>query len=156
LNAECSAVDFAKKNLAYDAGFEPAPGTYTVKFPTSENLTGKMRAFESKLITLDFAAEKSWLPISSVVLRNQMAAQNVALATGAQDKKATADHALIQDGKKMVPRVTRALRSGRALNAVLEAFESEARDRCRRRCRSIACRRAAFPSSCGSNQPLSP
>jgi hypothetical protein len=90
------------------------------------------------------------------VLRNQMAAQNVALATGAQDKKATADHALIQDGKKMVPRVTRALRSGRALNAVLEAFESEARDRCRRRCRSIACRRAAFPSSCGSNQPLSP
>jgi VWFA-related protein len=120
-----NAADFAKKNLAYDAGFELAPGTYTVKFLARENITGKMGTFETKLIIPDMAAEKTWLPISSVVLSNQVEAQSAALATGEQDKKAMADHPLIQNGQKIVPSVTRAFRRDQTLYVYLEAFEPE-------------------------------
>ena len=121
-----NAADFAKKSMAYDAGFELAPGTYTVKFLARENLTGKMGTFETKLAIPDLAAEKTWLPISSVVLSNQMEAQSAAVATGDQDKKAMADHPLIQNGQKIVPSVTRAFRRDQTLYVYLEAFEPDA------------------------------
>jgi hypothetical protein len=47
--AECSAVDFAKKNLASDADFELARGTYNVKFLTSENLAATIGTFEAEI-----------------------------------------------------------------------------------------------------------
>jgi VWFA-related protein len=121
-----NAADFAKKNLAYDSGFELPPGAYTVKFLARENLGGKMGTFETKLVIPDLAAEKSWLPISSVVLSNQIEAMNAAVATGEQDKKAMADHPLIRNGQKMVPSVNRAFRRDQALYVYLEAFEPDA------------------------------
>src|ERR1035437_9436840 len=121
-----TAAELAKKNLAYDSGFELAPGTYTVKFLARENVTGKMGTFETKLVIPDLAAEKSWLPISSVVLSNQIEAQSTAVATGNQDKKAMAGHPLIQNGQKIVPSVTRAFRRDQTLYVYLEAFEPEA------------------------------
>jgi VWFA-related protein len=121
-----TAAELAKKNLAYDSGFELAPGTYTVKFLARENVTGKMGTFETKLVIPDLAAEKSWLPISSVVLSNQIEAQSTAVATGNQDKKAMANHPLIQNGQKIVPSVTRAFRRDQTLYVYLEAFEPEA------------------------------
>ena len=84
-----------------------------------------MGTFETKLIIPDLAAEKTWLPISSVVLSNQVEAQSAALATGEQDKKAMADHPLIQNGQKIVPSVTRAFRRDQTLYVYLEAFEPE-------------------------------
>jgi len=117
------AGELASKNLAYDCGFELAPGTYTVKFLARENLTGKIGTFETKLTIPDLAAEKSWLPISSVVLSGQIEAQAAAVATGDQDKKAMADHPLIQRGQKIIPSVTRAFRRDQTLYVYLEAFE---------------------------------
>jgi len=121
-----SAAELAQKNLAYDSGFELPPGVYTVKFLARENLTGKMGTFETKLVIPDLAAEKSWLPISSVVLSSQIEAQSAALASGDQDKKAMADHPLIQNGQKIVPSVTRAFRRDQTLYVYLEAFEPDA------------------------------
>jgi VWFA-related protein len=118
-------ADFAKKNLAYDSGFELAPGTYSVKFLARENLGGKMGTFETKLVIPDMAAEKSWLPISSVVLSNQIEPAAAAVASGEQDRKAMADHPLIQNGQKMVPSVNRAFKRDQTLYVYLEAFEPE-------------------------------
>jgi VWFA-related protein len=118
-----TAAELAKKGLAYDAGFELAPGTYTVKFLARENVNGKMGTFETKLVIPDLAAEKSWLPISSVVLSNQIEAQGAAVASGNQDRKIMGDHPLIQNGQKIVPSVTRAFRRGQTLHVYLEAFE---------------------------------
>ena len=120
-----TAAELASKNLAYDSGFELAPGTYTVKFLARENVTGKMGTFETKLTIPDLAAEKSWLPISSVVLSGQIEAQSAAVATASQDKKAMADHPLIRNGQKIVPSVTRAFRRDQTLYVYLEAFEPD-------------------------------
>ena len=121
-----TVADLAKKNLAYDSGFELPPGAYTVKFLARENVTGKMGTFETKLVIPDLAGEKVSLPISSVVLSNQIEAATAALATGEQDKKVMADHPLIQNGQKMVPSVTRAFKRDQTLYVYLEAFEPEA------------------------------
>jgi VWFA-related protein len=121
-----TAADLARKNLAYDSGFELAPGIYTVKFLARENVTGKMGTFETRFTVPDLAVEKTRLPISSVVLSAQIEAQNAAVATGNQDKKAMAEHPLIQNGQKIVPSVTRAFRRDQTLYVYLEAFEPEA------------------------------
>jgi VWFA-related protein len=121
-----TAAELAGRNLAYDSGFELAPGDYTVKFLARENVTGKIGTFETKLTVPDMAAEKSWLPISSVVLSGQIEAQSAAVANAGQDKKTTADHPLIRNGQKIVPSVTRAFRRDQTLYVYLEAFEPEA------------------------------
>jgi len=118
-----TAADLVKKSLAYDTGFELAPGTYTVKFLARESQSGKIGTFESKLIIPDLAAEKEQLPISSVVLSSQIEAQTAAVAQGEQDKKTIANHPLIQNGQKMIPSVTRAFRRDQTLYVYLEAFE---------------------------------
>ena len=121
-----TAAELSGKNLAYDSGFELAPGVYQVKFLARENVTGKMGTFETRFTVPDLAAEKVRLPISSVVLSAQLEAQNAAVATGDRDKKAMAEHPLIQNGRKIVPSVTRAFRRGQTLYVYLEAFEPEA------------------------------
>jgi VWFA-related protein len=118
-----TAAELAGKNLAYDSGFELAPGVYTVKFLARENVTGKMGTFETRLAIPDLAAEKSWLPISSVVLSSQIEAQADAVASGNQDKKVLSEHPLIRNGRKIVPSVTRAFRRNQTLYVYLEAFE---------------------------------
>jgi hypothetical protein len=82
-----------------------------------------MGTFETKLVVPDLATEKTALPISSVVLSSQIEAQSAAVAAGEHDKKALADHPLIQNGQKMVPSVTRTFRRAQTLYVYLEAFE---------------------------------
>ena len=60
-----------------------------------------------------------------MVLSGQIEAQSAAVATGNLDKKAMADHPLIQNGQKIVPSVTRAFRRDQTLYVYLEAFEPE-------------------------------
>src|SRR5262249_50112724 len=43
-----TAGQLAKHNLAYDTGFVLPPGSYTLKFLTRENISGKMGTFERK------------------------------------------------------------------------------------------------------------
>ena len=121
-----TAAELSSKNLAYDSGFELPPGTYSVKFLARENVTGKIGTFETKLVIPDLAAEKSWLPISSVVLSGQIEGQSAAVAAASQDKKVLADHPLIRNGNKIVPSVTRAFRRDQTLYVYLEAFQPDA------------------------------
>ena len=77
----------SKRTLAYDTGFTLPPGTYTLKFLTRENETGKMGTFETKFVVPDLTTQLKYLPISSVVLSNQRQDLNTALATAEKDKK---------------------------------------------------------------------
>ena len=119
-----TAADLAKKSLAYDTGVTVPPGTYSIKFLARDNVTGKMGTFETAFTVPDLATEQKWLPISSVVLSNQIEPRTAALASGDQDKKTLAEHPLIQDGQKLIPSVTRAFRKDQNLYVYLEAYES--------------------------------
>src|ERR1700694_2012584 len=82
-----TASQLSKRTLAYDTGFTLPPGTYTLKFLARENETGKMGTFETKFVVPDLTTQVKYLPISSVVLRNQRQDMNAALAAAEKDKR---------------------------------------------------------------------
>jgi VWFA-related protein len=121
-----SAAELSKKSLSYDTGFSLGPGRYSVKFLARENSTGKMGTFESSFTVPNLKAEEKALPISSVVLSNQVQVQGDAVASGQQDKKALGEHPLIRDGKKLIPSVTRVFHKDQTLYVYLETYQAVA------------------------------
>jgi VWFA-related protein len=121
-----SATELSKKNLSYDTGFSVAPGKYTIKFLARENASGKMGTFETTFTVPNLKAEQKTLPISSVVLSNQVQTQADTIASGEQDKKTLAEHPLIAEGKKLIPSVTRVFRKDQMLYVYLETYQAAA------------------------------
>jgi VWFA-related protein len=121
-----SAQQLAATTLEYDTGFTLPPGAYTAKFLARENETGKMGTFETKFIVPDLTTEQKYLPISSVVLSNQRQKLDASVATAEKNKKILAAHPLIQDGVKLIPSVTRVLRTDQNLYVYLEVYEPAA------------------------------
>jgi VWFA-related protein len=121
-----TAGQLAKRTLAYDTGFTLAPGVYTIKFLTRENISGKMGTFETKFTVPDLTTQVKYVPISSVVLSNQRQPLNESLATAEKDKKILAQNPLVQDNTKLVPSVTRVFKKDQDMYVFLEAYEPEA------------------------------
>jgi VWFA-related protein len=121
-----AAGQLSKRNLEYDTGFTLAPGTYTLKFLARENETGKMGTFETRFVVPDLTADQKHLPISSVVLSYQREKLDTALATAEKDKKLLAANPLVQDGRKLVPSVTRVFRKDQEMYVYLEAYQPAA------------------------------
>jgi VWFA-related protein len=116
----------SKRTLAYDTGFTLPPGTYTLKFLTRENETGKMGTFETKFVVPDLTTQVKYLPISSVVLSNQRQDMNAALATAERDKRLLAANPLVQDNQKLVPSVTRVFKKDQDMFVYLQAYQPDA------------------------------
>jgi hypothetical protein len=112
--------------VEYDTGFSLPPGTFTLKFLARDNVTGKMGTYESKFVVPDLTAEQKYLPISSVVLSSQRMDLNASLYTAERDKRLIAANPLIEDGKKLVPSVTRVFRKDQDLYVYLQAYQPTA------------------------------
>ncbi|MEO8593172.1 MAG: VWA domain-containing protein [Candidatus Solibacter sp.] len=121
-----TAGQLSKRTLAYDTGFTLAPGTYTLKFLTRENQTGKMGTFETKFTVPDLTTQLQYLPISSVVLSNQRQDLSQALATAERDKRLLAQNPLVQDNQKLVPSVTRVFKKEQDMYVFLQAYQPDA------------------------------
>jgi len=118
-----AAGQLAKHPLVYPTGFTLAPGRYDLKFLVRDNETGKMGTYESKFVIPDLTTEAKLLPISSVVLSSQRMDPNAALFNAERDKKLMALNPLIQDGKQLVPSVTRVFNKSQDMFIYLEAYE---------------------------------
>lgn len=121
-----STGQLSRRNLEYDTGFTLQPGTYTLKFLARENETGKMGTFETRFVVPDLSADQKHLPVSSVVLSYQREKLDTALATAEKDKKLLAANPLVQDGRKLVPSVTRVFRKDQEMYVYLEAYQPAA------------------------------
>jgi len=121
-----NAGSLSRRNLAYDTGFTLAPGTYTFKFLTRENETGKMGTYETKFVIPDLTANQTYLPISSVVLSNQRENLSAAVATAERDKRLLATNPLVADNQKLIPSVTRVFRQDQEMYVYLETYEPAA------------------------------
>jgi len=121
-----TAGQLAKRTLAYDTGFTLPPGTYSLKFLTRENETGKMGTFETKFVIPDLTTEIKHVPISSVVLSNQRQDLTQSLATAERDKRLLAQNPLIEGNQKLVPSVTRVFKKEQDMYVFLHAYEPEA------------------------------
>ncbi len=116
----------AKKPIAYDTGFVLPPGAYSLRFVARENTTGKIGTYDYKLVIPDLTTEQTHLPISSVVLSSQRIDMKDAVYNAEKDKTLLAADPLIEDGKKLVPSVTRVFKKGQDMFVYLQAYEPSA------------------------------
>jgi VWFA-related protein len=121
-----TAGELSKHPIAYDTGFSLPPGSYKFKVLARENETGKMGTFEHGFVIPDLTTPTNTLPISSVILSSQRTDLSQAVYNAEKDKKLLTLNPLFQDGKKMVPSVTRVFNSTQQMYVYLEAYEPAA------------------------------
>jgi VWFA-related protein len=113
------------RHLQYDAGLTLPPGSYDLKFLARENQTGKMGTFETNFVIPDLTASRD-LRMSSVILSSQKEDVKAAVGSADSDKRALANHPLIQNGKKTVPSITRVFRKDQTLYVYFEVYDPAA------------------------------
>jgi VWFA-related protein len=121
--SEAGAAQLGQRHLQYDTGFTLPPGDYTLRFLARENQSGKMGTFESKFTIPDVNGQSKWARLSSVVWAGQREPISAAVGSADANKKAFANHPLVQDGQKLIPSVTRVFRSNQTLFVYFEVYD---------------------------------
>jgi VWFA-related protein len=122
---DATAADLAKQPIEYEAGFTLLPGKYMIKFLARDDETGRIGTFQTTFVIPNLNKEEKRVPISSVVLSGQRVDLKNAVYNAAKTKdqeKEAAVNPLVQDGKKLVPSVTRVFSKGRDLYVYLQAY----------------------------------
>lgn len=117
-----TAPDLAHNPIEYDAGFTMLPGAYTIKFLVRDRETGRIGTYQSQFVIPNLDKEAGQLPISSVVLSGQWVDLRDALFTAGKDKE-QAGNPMVQDGKKLIPSVTRVFSRSCELHVYMQAYE---------------------------------
>ena len=129
--SDATASELAKQPIEYDAGFTLLPGKYMIKFLARDDETGRIGTYQTTFVIPNLNKEEKRVPISSVVLSGQRVDLKNAIYNAAktkdQEKEATVNP-LVQDGKKLIPSVTRVFSKGRDLYVYLQAYQQGAAD----------------------------
>jgi VWFA-related protein len=127
--SDATAAELAKQPIEYEAGFTLLPGKYMIKFLARDDETGRIGTYQTTFVIPNLNKEEKRVPISSVVLSGQRVDLKNAIYNAAkakdQDKEATVNP-LVQDGKKLIPSVTRVFSKGRDLYVYLQAYQQAA------------------------------
>jgi hypothetical protein len=119
----------AKQPIEYEAGFTLLPGKYMIKFLARDDETGRIGTYQTTFVIPNLNKEEKRIPISSVVLSGQRVDLKDAIYNAAKSKdqdKEAAVNPLVQDGKKLIPSVTRVFSKGRDLYVYLQAYQQGA------------------------------
>ena len=124
--SDATAAELAHRPIEYDTGFTLLPGKYLIKFLARDDETGRIGTYETTFTIPNLNKEVKRIPISSVVLSSQRVELNQALydAAKARDRqKEDGVNPLVQDGKKLVPSVTRVFNTNREIYVYLQAYK---------------------------------
>jgi VWFA-related protein len=124
--SDATAAELAKQPIEYEAGFTLLPGKYMIKFLARDDETGRIGTYQTTFVIPNLNKEEKRVPISSVVLSGQRVDLKNAIYNAAktkdQEKEATVNP-LVQDGKKLIPSVTRVFSKGRDFYVYLQAYQ---------------------------------
>ncbi len=123
---DASATELAHRPIEYDAGFTLLPGKYSIKFLARDDETGRIGTYETIFTIPNLNKEEQRIPLSSVILSSQRVNAGEMLYDTAKAKdraKETAVNPLVQDGRKLVPSVTRVFSTDRELYVFLQAYK---------------------------------
>jgi VWFA-related protein len=123
--SDATAAELAHRPIEYDAGFTLLPGKYSIKFLARDDETGRIGTFQTTFVIPNLNKEEKRVPISSVVLSSQRVDQKEAIFDAAKAKdreKEEAVNPLVEDGKKLIPSVTRVFNANRELFVYLQAY----------------------------------
>jgi VWFA-related protein len=141
--SDATAAELAHRPIEYDTGFTLLPGKYMIKFLARDDETGRIGTYETTFTIPNLNKEEKRVPISSVVLSSQRVELNQALYDAAKAKDRLKDDSvnpLVQDGKKLIPSVTRVFSTTREIYVYFQAYKQLAQ--------------GAAPSTDASSQPL--
>jgi len=122
---DATAAELAKQPIEYEAGFTLLPGKYMIKFLARDDETGRIGTYQTTFVIPNLNKEEKRVPISSVVLSGQRVDLKNAIYNAAKAKdqeKEAAVNPLVQDGKKLIPSVTRVFSKERDLYVYLQAY----------------------------------
>jgi hypothetical protein len=123
--SDATAVELSRRPIEYDTGFTLLPGKYMIKFLARDDETGRIGTYQTTFDIPNLNKEAKRVPISSVVLSSQRVDLQEALYDAEKKKekeKETAVNPLVQDGKKLVPSVTRVFNTSREMYVYLQAY----------------------------------
>jgi VWFA-related protein len=127
--SDATAAELAKQPIEYEAGFTLLPGKYMIKFLARDDETGRIGTYQTTFVIPNLNKEEKRIPISSVVLSGQRIDLKNAIYNAAKAKdqeKEAMVNPLVQNGKKLIPSVTRVFSRGRDLYVYLQAYQSAA------------------------------
>ena len=123
---DATAAELARQPVEYDAGFTLLPGKYMIKFLARDEETGRIGTYQTTFLIPNLNKEEKRVPISSVVLSSQRVDLKDALYDAAKAKdrlKEATVNPLVQDGRKLVPSVTRVFSTSREMYVFLQAYK---------------------------------
>jgi len=139
--SDATAAELAHRPIEYDTGFTLLPGKYMIKFLARDDETGRIGTYETTFTIPNLNKEEKRIPISSVVLSSQRVELNQALYDAAKDRlKEDSVNPLVQEGKKLIPSVTRVFSTTREIYVYFQAYKQPAQ--------------GAPPSANADGQPL--
>jgi VWFA-related protein len=124
--SDATAAELAHRPIEYDTGFTLLPGKYMIKFLARDDETGRIGTYQTTFVIPNLNKEEKRVPISSVVLSSQRVELKDAIYDAAKAKDRAKDDAvnpLVQDGKKLVPSVTRVFSQNRDIYVYLQAYK---------------------------------
>lgn len=126
--SDATAAELATKPIEYDTGFTLLPGKYELKLLARDSETGRIGTYQTDFTIPNLNKVDKRIAISSVVLSSERVKLEDALYnTRQKDKeKAEALNPLVQNGQKLIPRVTRVFHAGRDMYVYVQAYEQDA------------------------------
>jgi VWFA-related protein len=127
--SDATAAELAKQPIEYEAGFTLLPGKYMIKFLARDDETGRIGTYQTTFVIPNLNKEEKRVPISSVVLSGQRVDLKNAIYNAGKAKdqeKEAMVNPLVQNGKKLIPSVTRVFNRGRDLYVYLQAYQPAA------------------------------
>ena len=127
--SDATAAELAHRPIEYDTGFTLLPGKYMIKFLARDDETGRIGTFQTTFVIPNLNKEEKRIPISSVVLSSQRVDLKDASYDAAKAKDRAKDDAvnpLVQNGKKLVPSVTRVFAKNHDIYVYLQAYKPAA------------------------------
>ena len=124
--SDATVTELARRPIEYDTGFTLLPGKYMIKFLARDDETGRIGTYQTTFLIPNLNKEDKRIPLSAVVLGSQRVDLNQALYDAAKAKdriKADAVKPLVQDGKKLIPSVTRVFSTTRDIYVYFQAYK---------------------------------
>jgi VWFA-related protein len=124
-----TAAELARVPLEYDTGNTLLPGKYSIKILARDDETGHIGTFQTTVVIPNLNKEVKRIPISAVVISSQRVSLNDAIYNASKAKETAKNNAvdpLVQDGKRLIPSVTRVFSTGHEIYVSFQAYKPPA------------------------------
>jgi len=123
--SDATAVELARRPIEYDSGVTLFPGKYSIKFLARDDETGRIGTYQTSFTIPNLNKVTKLIPISSVVLSSQSIDLKDAIYNaehGKNEAKNVQANPLVENGRKLIPSVTRVFSTRRQLYIYLQAY----------------------------------